>query len=75
MGVAARRRIYGVDFSGARDASDPRTGPPTSRPVLARTMALPIWRCRVCGYLCARERPPGVCPICGAKHDRFERFW
>ena len=37
--------------------------------------ALPVWRCRVCGYLCARERPPGVCPICKVKRDRFERFW
>ena len=37
--------------------------------------ALPVWRCRVCGYLCAREHPPGVCPICKAKRDRFERFW
>jgi len=37
--------------------------------------ALPVWRCRVCGYLCARERPPGVCPICKAKRERFERFW
>lgn len=34
----------------------------------------PVWRCRVCGYLCAREEPPGVCPICKAKKDRFERF-
>ena len=37
--------------------------------------ALPVWRCRVCGYLCAREHPPGVCPICKAKRERFERFW
>ncbi len=36
---------------------------------------MPVWRCRVCGYLCARERAPGVCPICKAKQDRFERFW
>jgi ferredoxin-thioredoxin reductase catalytic chain len=35
---------------------------------------LPVWRCRVCGYLCARESPPEVCPICRAKQDRFERF-
>ena len=34
----------------------------------------PVWRCRVCGYLCAREDPPPVCPICKAKRDRFERF-
>jgi len=36
---------------------------------------LPVWRCRVCGYLCAREKPPAVCPICKAKQERFERFW
>ena len=33
-----------------------------------------LWRCRVCGYLCAREHPPGVCPVCKAKRDRFEAF-
>lgn len=38
------------------------------------SLPLPIWRCRVCGYLCAREDPPEVCPICKAKKDRFETF-
>jgi ferredoxin-thioredoxin reductase catalytic chain len=33
-----------------------------------------VWRCRVCGYLCAREEPPGKCPICKADKDRFESF-
>lgn len=34
----------------------------------------PVWRCKVCGYLCAKSDPPGVCPICKAKKERFERF-
>lgn len=34
----------------------------------------PIWRCTVCGYVCAREDAPEICPICGAAHDRFEKF-
>lgn len=34
----------------------------------------PVWRCRVCGYLCARKDPPLVCPICKASQDRFARF-
>ncbi len=38
------------------------------------SLPLPVWRCRVCGYLCAREEPPEVCPICKAKKERFERF-
>jgi len=57
-------------------------GKPSERPI--RTVSagatvlgglpFPVWRCKVCGYLCAREQPPGICPICKAKKDRFERF-
>jgi ferredoxin-thioredoxin reductase catalytic subunit len=41
---------------------------------LPGALPLPVWRCKVCGYLCARDGPPEVCPICKAKKDRFERF-
>jgi len=37
-------------------------------------LSFPVWRCRVCGYLCAREQPPETCPVCKAKKERFERF-
>jgi ferredoxin-thioredoxin reductase catalytic subunit/rubredoxin len=37
-------------------------------------LPLPVWRCKVCGYLCARDKPPEVCPICKVKKERFERF-
>lgn len=37
-------------------------------------LKFPVWRCRVCGYLCAREGPPERCPICKATNDRFELF-
>jgi ferredoxin-thioredoxin reductase catalytic chain len=37
-------------------------------------LSYPVWRCRVCGYLCARDNPPGVCPVCKAKKERFEVF-
>ncbi len=45
-----------------------RPGMPTSG------LTHPVWRCRVCGYLCARDDPPDTCPICQAKNDRFEKF-
>ena len=38
------------------------------------SLPLPVWRCKVCGYLCARPEPPGKCPVCKAGKDRFERF-
>ena len=50
-----------------RMKSQPAGAAPSSLP-------LPVWRCRVCGYLCAREGPPEVCPICKAGKERFERF-
>ena len=34
----------------------------------------PVYRCSVCGYLCANNNPPRVCPVCKAKAERFERF-
>jgi ferredoxin-thioredoxin reductase catalytic subunit len=49
-----------------------RTIPPGGTPFFS--LPLPVWRCKVCGYLCARDQPPGICPICKAKNDRFERF-
>jgi len=42
--------------------------------VKSAALPLPVWRCGVCGYLCARDEPPDVCPICKAQKDRFVRF-
>ncbi len=38
------------------------------------SLKYPVWRCKVCGYLCARDEPPGLCPVCKAGKERFERF-
>jgi ferredoxin-thioredoxin reductase catalytic chain len=53
---------------------DRRTPGSPGSPVGAMAVAYPVWRCKVCGYLCARDDPPDVCPICKAGKDRFERF-
>jgi ferredoxin-thioredoxin reductase catalytic subunit len=54
-----------------RDRIKAREDRPASSP---GDLPLPVWRCKVCGYLCARDGPPEVCPVCKAKRDRFERF-
>jgi ferredoxin-thioredoxin reductase catalytic subunit len=38
------------------------------------SLSVPVWRCKVCGYLCGREEPPEICPICKVKKDRFELY-
>lgn len=47
---------------------------PSSNAPAGIALSHPVWRCRVCGYLCAREQPPETCPICKAGKERFERF-
>ncbi len=63
--------------------SIPERRPPLSKRMPVKTekpaasivsLPLPVWRCKVCGYLCARDGPPSVCPICKAGKERFERF-
>jgi Ferredoxin-thioredoxin reductase, catalytic subunit len=44
----------------------------TTTPLLS--LSYPVWRCSVCGYLCARDQPPEICPVCKAKKERFEQF-
>jgi ferredoxin-thioredoxin reductase catalytic chain len=58
-----------------RPSSDERT--PSKRTDSTQgsgSLGYPVWRCKVCGYLCAREEPPETCPICSARQERFERF-
>jgi len=75
--------VSGAVQSGEKQASSipERRPPPEARRREARKdsgrlvgLSLPIWRCKVCGYLCAREQPSDVCPVCKVTKDRFERF-
>jgi rubrerythrin len=54
------------------EKADMEIKPPTQTEM--KVLPLPVWRCKVCGYLCARDAPPEVCPICKVKKTRFERF-
>lgn len=33
-----------------------------------------MWYCKQCGYVCFREEPPYVCPICKAKREMFSEI-
>lgn len=60
-----------------RRPKDPdKRGKPSSASVStpAAGLSVPVWRCKVCGYLCGRDNPPEKCPVCKASKDRFERF-
>ena len=33
-----------------------------------------MWYCKQCGYVCFREEPPYICPICKAKREIFDEI-
>lgn len=71
-------------FTPVPERREPKFAADSEAPAMAVTavppagagfsLKYPVWRCRVCGYICARDEPPGACPICKASKDRFERF-
>jgi ferredoxin-thioredoxin reductase catalytic subunit len=66
-GSIPERRPEKFAREGYSESQAPSSPSPSALP-------LPVWRCKVCGYLCARPEPPGKCPVCKAGKDRFERF-
>ena len=52
----------------------PPASPAPTGTAPTKKLAYPVWRCKVCGYLAAREHPPEICPICKATKERFEVF-
>lgn len=56
-----------------RPAGEERRKRRTERAKPAK-LPYPVWRCKVCGYLCARNEPPEICPVCGVSKERFEKF-
>ncbi len=69
--VSGRQAVHSIPER--RPPPEERKKPKTIKETMS-ALPLPVWRCRVCGYLCARDAPPEVCPVCKAKKDRFERF-
>jgi len=37
----------------------------------APKIKMKMWYCKQCGYVCFREEPPYICPICKAKREMF----
>lgn len=72
--LEGHRAVQPIPERRRPEGQRPQERPVQLPPPLPGALRLPVWRCRVCGYLCARESPPEVCPICKAKQERFERF-
>ncbi len=55
-------------------AETPTEEPSTTSPAIVEEPSktkMRLWYCRQCGYVCFREEPPYLCPICRAKKEMF----
>ena len=57
-----------------RPPADQRKKMPEPSGEVPSGLSHPVWRCTVCGYLCARDDPPEQCPVCKVNRERFNRF-
>jgi len=65
-------RAYGVTAEASTPATPTKTSQsPTLVVKAAAQITMKMWYCRQCGYVCFREEPPYICPICKAKREFF----
>ncbi len=60
-GKQSRAQAVSVESSAEKDAGAEE--PPS--------IEKKMWFCKQCGYVCFREDPPYICPICKAKREMF----
>lgn len=71
--IDERKKIQSIPERRPVEEERKKQGSPMKTGDLS-SLPYPVWRCRVCGYLCARKIPPESCPVCKAGKERFEEF-
>lgn len=64
-------RAYTVSAETTTEKLSKRTPTFVEKPSEAK---MKMWFCKQCGYVCFREEPPYVCPICKAKREMFDEI-
>ncbi|MDH5779807.1 MAG: ferredoxin:glutaredoxin reductase [Candidatus Bathyarchaeota archaeon] len=69
--VEKQARAYAVSTVADTEKPSERTTPFVEKP---SEIEMKMWYCKQCGYVCFREEPPYVCPICRAKREMFREI-
>jgi ferredoxin-thioredoxin reductase catalytic chain len=72
--VPERRPEEKIERSYGARSEAPAKKPPEARAVAAKGLPeikMKLWYCKQCGYVCFREDPPYICPVCKAKREMF----
>jgi ferredoxin-thioredoxin reductase catalytic chain len=69
--IDKQNRAYGAT---AESSAGKPFAPVATVPIAAKEtgqVSMKMWYCKQCGYVCFREDPPYICPICKAKREMF----
>ena len=67
--VEIQNRAYGATaVTAAPKPSDSTRVQTAKEPTMIQQK---MWYCKQCGYVCFREEPPYICPVCKAKRELF----
>lgn len=66
-----QERAYAVSAETSTEKLSERTAGFVGKPSEAK---MKMWYCKQCGYVCFREEPPYICPICKAKREMFDEI-
>ena len=71
--IEKQNRAYGADIEEGPVVKPSEKAPETVTVITQKStdIKLKMWYCKQCGYVCFREEPPYVCPICKAKKEMF----
>lgn len=72
--VEGKKKVHSIPERRPVPEKRVKKAPENIGKIVEGGLSYPVYRCEVCGYLCARENPPEVCPICKARKERFSRF-
>ncbi len=69
--IEKQSRAYGVNVERAVEKTPEKIAKAADE---SSGIKMKIYYCRQCGYVCFREDPPYICPICKAKRDMFNEL-
>jgi ferredoxin-thioredoxin reductase catalytic subunit len=72
--IPERRPQEKTALAYAHQNVEKQTEPVSASTRIPLQTKLTMWYCKQCGYVCYREEPPYVCPICKAKREMFEEI-
>ena len=75
--VPERRPLHKQERAYEEVPLTPQQEPAVSRTIVSTVgspIPLKLWYCKQCGYLCYREEPPYLCPICKAHRELFDEI-